>query len=988
MVGWRGFLLSVSLFVVLLASACGGGSSTVSPNPNPNPGDNQIPTGQWTGTAASSAAVNLEITGVPEIPFDSFDHGVSETAQLELTGDAYLQKYHAEVDGTSLVLQAPADVPVGEFPISYGIYKFAGLNDKDPQWLNIECLPAVFGNEYFVGIADYTERDWRWFGPVTFPEFQLDMRDLNHHVISELGNMYVIVLCKDGSGATLSRLVLTVEERGGEDPPPGHLPGAPHHLMATDGEYEDKVVIEWEPGIDADEYQLWRKFGEDGEWDDLAIVEGTRYEDREVEPGHLYFYKAFSVNEFGVSAHSNIDEGYAGTLGEHPLPAPFEIWASDGLHPDHVVVEWGYEGDYGYFEVWRRLYEGGEFAYLASVDGEHFRYEDYDVDPGVVYKYKVRAILGEREGPFSDYDPGHAGEQGGGGLPAPHEIWASDGLHPDRVVVEWGYEGDYTHFELWRRLYEGGEFAYLASVDGEHFRYEDYDVEPGTIYKYKVRAMAGEVAGPFSDYDPGHAEGSGGELPAPHEIWASDGAHPDHVVVEWGYEGDYNYFEIWRRPEAEGEFQHLDSLDGEHFRYEDYDVVPGTVYKYKVRAVLGEVEGPFSGYDTGYAEGGGGELPTPHEIWASDGLHPDHVVVEWGCEEGGYGFFELWRRPADGGEFTLLEVLHAEHNRYEDYDVEPGTVYKYKVRVRVAHEGELYGPFSGYDTGYAERGGEVLPAPFELQATKGEYFDKIEVWWGYGEHDYGYFEVWRKQDGEGHEWDMIGHSEVLEYVDDDLPGDFTFIYKVRARLEELASEFSNTDFGYLADNPEECTIEVILHNSEEQPWPGIPVVLYGLEEPVVHETGENGITTFEGIPRGKYLVVPMHREIAFDPVWRFVDLREGDAYREIGFLGSVDEMEAHRLRGVVYAFAGAEGVDRFMPIGGAIVTITNVATEEVWYAETSEVGYWSKPELPTGTYTVTVAKEGHTFAPELHDPVIDGMHLPERCDFRCYPAEH
>ena len=116
MVGWRGFLLSVSLFVVLLASACGGGSSTVSPNPNPNPGDNQIPTGQWTGTAASSAAVNLEITGVPEIPFDSFDHGVSETAQLELTGDAYLQKYHAEVDGTSLVLQAPADVPVGEFP--------------------------------------------------------------------------------------------------------------------------------------------------------------------------------------------------------------------------------------------------------------------------------------------------------------------------------------------------------------------------------------------------------------------------------------------------------------------------------------------------------------------------------------------------------------------------------------------------------------------------------------------------------------------------------------------------------------------------------------------------------------------------------------------------------------------------------------------------------------------------------------------------------
>ena len=101
----------------------------------------------------------------------------------------------------------------------------------------------------------------------------------------------------------------------------------------------------------------------------------------------------------------------------------------------------------------------------------------------------------------------------------------------------------------------------------------------------------------------------------------------------------------------------------------------------------------------------------------------------------------------------------------------------------------------------------------------------------------------------------------------------------------------------------------------------------------------------------------------------------------------MDETQAYRLRGVVYTFHGDLGPNRFAPLAGALVTIERIGSEETWHAETNDAGYWTKPDLPAGTYLVTVAKEGYTFNPEIHDPVINGEDLPGRCDFRAYPQD-
>ncbi len=783
---WRLAVIPLVIMALLAWTGCGGGGNTYTPDPGP--GDGQLPTGTWSGTVGTDAVTDPGFSGIPEIPFDSMQTSRAASEgdtgdPLVLLGSQFIQKYNAEVDGTSLVMAAPATAAEGDFAIAFGLYKFAGLQDKSPQWLNIECMPRIFGEEYYVGIADYTLGDWRWFGPVTFPEFQLDMRDIFHRFVTELGNMYFVVVCEAGNGATLSKSTLTVAEGGGEE----LLPGAPYHLEATDGAFEEMIVIEWGAGMGAGYYELWRRHDE-GEWGKYAETEGTRYEDHDVVPGELYWYKAFSVNEHGRSEHSNVDSGYAGELGGEPsVHPPFDLVASDGLYEDKVRVEWEHEGDYSYFELWRkRDGEGFEWGKIAQTEARE--HNDYQVDPGVEYIYKARAILDGHESEWSNHDAGWAAGGGGEQPPAPWELWASDGTHAEKVVVEWGYEGD-AFFDVYRKLHEeGAEWEVIGETGDRH--YYDWDAEPEVVYVYKVRAWVGGAESEDSNTDTGYAAGGGGVNP-PFDLIATDGLYEDKVRVEWMMEGDYGYFDLWRKRDGEG-FEWGRLATTEEAEYNDFEVDPGVEYIYKVRAIIGEQESDWSNHDVGWA-GGGDIPPAPWELWATDGAHPDKVVVSWHYEIEGT-WFDVYRKVSEEGS-TWVVIDETPETHYYDYEVDAEVVYVYKVVPWV--EG-VQGEPSNSDTGYAAGGGTGPGTPYDLVASDGNYEDKVRVEWMM-EGDYAYFDLWRKRDGEGFEWGSLALTEVAEYNDFEVDAGVHYIYKVRAILGEQEGEWSNQDVGWADD---------------------------------------------------------------------------------------------------------------------------------------------------------------------------------------------
>ncbi len=88
----------------------------------------------------------------------------------------------------------------------------------------------------------------------------------------------------------------------------------PQNVAATDGDYEDKVVVSWDAAAGADSYKVYRYASNDsGSATELAsAVSGTSYDDSSVTPNTPYYYWVKAHNDVaGDSAFSEPDTGYA-----------------------------------------------------------------------------------------------------------------------------------------------------------------------------------------------------------------------------------------------------------------------------------------------------------------------------------------------------------------------------------------------------------------------------------------------------------------------------------------------------------------------------------------------------------------------------------------------------------------------------------------------------------------------------------------------------
>jgi hypothetical protein len=250
------------------------------------------------------------------------------------------------------------------------------------------------------------------------------------------------------------------------------------------------------------------------------------------------------------------------------------------------------------------------------------------------------------------------------------------------------------------------------------------------------------------------------------------------------------------------------------------------------------------------------------------------------------------------------------------------------------------------------------------------------------------FELWRRiDDVPESQWEPVAEVEGLCYADDDLPGDYTYLYKVRAWLGEDYSGFSNIDHGFLADGPgpEGCVLEVYISDLESNPLAETEVVIFGGEEPFSAFTDAGGMVTVDGLGYGLYLVVPADPEHAFTPAYAPVDFSPEWNEEHLDFTGGLSDANPFTLRGVVFDFHGEREGSAWLPMGGVDVNLTLLGTEDSWTLTTDEWGYFESDVLPTGGFSVIPVHEGHWFSPELRDPVLDGEAVPGLQYFRGYP---
>jgi len=620
-----GWLFVVSLVVM---TSCGGGTVPGGIDDSSQPGIAPAP-----AVLAELPSIPYEIADVPREP------STEGSGSLVILGKDYWEwMLHGTIIEDSLLLEAPLEGGE-EPPIAYAMYRVTELAGKRPTSMNLECVPRTFDHEYYLGIANYTEGNWEWFGPIRIPEYSVDLSDKYDRYITELGNLYFILVCHAGNDARHDQTTILFEDD------PGGLPGAPREMWASDGSYEDKVRVEWVAGAEAEYYELWRKVdGEECDWYKIAEPDGVEYNDFEVDAGQVYLYKARSVNTAGFSSFSNIDSGYAaGATGNCVIEGT--VWnGEEGRWPGvtiyllgrpevletitdeygafrfgdlpqghYIVVAYHHELD---FDPWHVAFELCGEEWFREVDFWGYPTENPNHIRGYLYNYHESEGFWAINGAGVDLDR-HEGEG-----------------HWETTSNELGFfhflempVGIYLitpSFEAWGHEWEFDPEVHDANVNGETL--------PDILFFRGAPAECGDPPG------------------TPYDLVASDGLYEDKVRVEWeGGEGA-EWFRVKRqRVDPLGEWGVIGEAEGHS--YNDYDVDPEVVYNYKVQAVNDYGSSDWSNIDSGYSAGGSsgciicGHIVNGEEEPLNDIkvtlLGPGEPLVTYtDGEEGGYYCFE------------------------------------------------------------------------------------------------------------------------------------------------------------------------------------------------------------------------------------------------------------------------------------------------------------------------------------------------------------
>ncbi|MCH7663274.1 MAG: S8 family serine peptidase [Chloroflexi bacterium] len=183
--------------------------------------------------------------------------------------------------------------------------------------------------------------------------------------------------------------------------------------------------------------------------------------------------------------------------------APTNVAASDGSSTSFVQVSWDSVTDASSYEIWSStIDDSGTAVKVGDVASSPF--DDSATVPLISYYYWVKAC---NVNVCSDFSIGDDGWRADSIPAAPTGVSATDGVYPDKVVVDWDSDIVATSYEVWRDTDAGG--ATMVPVGSPTSNsYDDTSAIDLTTYYYWVKACSALLgcSDAFSTPDDGFAD--------------------------------------------------------------------------------------------------------------------------------------------------------------------------------------------------------------------------------------------------------------------------------------------------------------------------------------------------------------------------------------------------------------------------------------------------------------------------------------------------
>ena len=187
-------LIALAMAVALVSfSSCSSGTP-----------DQDLTSSMRYEAAGAAQEADTEFAGLPGIPQDEPGDGaraVSWTSSVDPTTPIFQHRTSiCGVDPSCLILQGLYGMPLTHVPkppyFAFAMYKVPlGASESDLLTLTTHGHVGAAGEQYWVGLANYSAGAWDWFGPATSaPDHVIDFTTLGYDFTSAAGNMYFVVV--------------------------------------------------------------------------------------------------------------------------------------------------------------------------------------------------------------------------------------------------------------------------------------------------------------------------------------------------------------------------------------------------------------------------------------------------------------------------------------------------------------------------------------------------------------------------------------------------------------------------------------------------------------------------------------------------------------------------------------------------------------------------------------------------------------------------
>ena len=423
-------------------------------------------------------------------------------------------------------------------------------------------------------------------------------------------------------------------------------------LVASQGEYDDKIEINWTNVQYAVHYTLYKN----GSF--LTTLTDNNYTDTSVDPAVNYSYKVYATNSRG----SNSSFSNEITNAWRKLPAPI-LTVTNGVND--ISLSWNSITNATSYKVYRGVHPGEEhYVLISTVSDTSYVDTNTDLIAGITYYYSIRAInTSFGEGTLSSFVDGIWLQ-----VPSqPQGLTATQGSFTDKIRLTWSTSTNATSYIIKRN---SSQIDLISDTGISTYTYDDTSAEQGISYTYTVQA-----ASPTATSSDSASVSGWKKLSAPQNLQASDGTSLTEIFVSWDPVPNATSYKLYRRVHLSGgSYSLIATTTSTTYSDTNTDLLTETNYEYSVKASNALVDSDFSLSDIGILDDTTNIVipSTPTGVSATQNVFSNRIVITWNASTNadGYYVFKNGSRVAD----VPLTI-------YYDENISPGTTNTYFIKA-------------------------------------------------------------------------------------------------------------------------------------------------------------------------------------------------------------------------------------------------------------------------------------------------------------------